>query len=210
MVMARYGFMTTSIGDWEPRTELGRKVKSGEITNIDDILKAGNRILESEIVDMLIPDIKMETVKISTTQRVTDSGRRMSFKAIVLVGDGNGHVGLGVGKAAETGPAIDYATRSAKKSLIYIPRGCGSWECRCGSGHSIPFAVSGKQSSTMVELKPAPRGLGLAVNDNIKIVASLLGIKDIWGQARGSTDNVYNSLVATLKALKKIEKGAGQ
>jgi small subunit ribosomal protein S5 len=202
--------IAVSIGNWEPRTELGRKVKSGEITNIDDILKAGNRILESEIVDMLLPDIKTETVKISTTQRVTDSGRRMSFKAIVLVGDGNGHIGLGVGKAAETGPAIDYATRSAKKKLMYVPRGCGSWECRCGGNHSIPFGTRGKQSSTMVELKPAPRGLGLAVNDNIKTVASLLGIKDIWGQARGSTDNVYNSLVATLKALKKIEKGAGQ
>jgi small subunit ribosomal protein S5 len=198
------------IDSWEPRTELGRKVKSGEITNIDDILKAGNRILESEIVDMLVPGIKTETVKISTTQRVTDSGRRMSFKAIVLVGDGNGHIGLGVGKAAETGPAIDYATRSAKKSLIYVPRGCGSWECRCGTGHSIPFGVSGKQSATMVSLKPAPKGLGLAVNDNIKIVASLLGIKDIWGQSRGSTDNVYNALVATLRALKKIKRGAEQ
>jgi small subunit ribosomal protein S5 len=193
--------------NWEPKTEMGRKVKSGEITSIDDVLKGGKPILEPQIVDMLLPDIKTETVGITTTQRVTDSGRRMSFKAIVLVGDGNGHIGLGVGKAAETGPAIDYAKRDAKKNLMYVPRGCGSWECRCGDSHSIPFAVRGKQSSTSVSLRPAPKGLGLAVNDNIKIVASLLGIRDIWGQSRGSTGNVYNSLVATLKALKKIKRG---
>jgi small subunit ribosomal protein S5 len=193
--------------DWEPKTEMGRKVKSGEITNIDDVLKGGKPILEPQIVDMLLPDLKTEMFRITTTQRVTDSGRRMSFKAIVLVGDGNGHIGLGVGKAAETGPAIDYAKRDAKKNLMYVPRGCGSWECRCGDKHSIPFAVRGKQSSTSVSLRPAPKGLGLAVNNNIKKVASLLGIKDIWGQSRGSTGNLYNSLVATLKALKKINRG---
>lgn len=206
MIMA----MSYGTSNWEPKTEMGRKVKSGEITNIDDVLKTGRPILESQIIDMLIPDLKVETLRITTTQRVMDSGRRISFKSIVLVGDGNGHVGLGVGKAAETGPAIDYATRDAKKNLIYISRGCGSWECQCNGNHSIAFAVSGKQSSTFVSLKPAPKGLGLAVNDNMKIVARLVGIKDLWGQARGSTDNKYNSLVATIRALKKLNKGASQ
>lgn len=195
---------------WEPKTEMGRKVKSGEITDIDDILRTGRPILEPEIIDMLIPDLKVETLRISTTQRVTDSGRRISFKSIVLVGDGKGHFGFGVGKAAEIGPAINYATRDAKKNIMYISRGCGSWECQCSDNHSIAFAVSGKQSSTSVSLKPAPRGLGLAVNDNIKLVAQLIGIRDLWGQARGSTDNVYNSLIATVRALKKLNKGGAQ
>ena len=192
--------------DWEPKTKLGKAVKAGEITDIDEILKAGKVILEPEIVDMLLPDLKSVTIEIRPTQRVTDSGRRISYRAVVLVGDGNGHIGVGVGKSSEVRSAIEYAVKNAKKNIIYVPRGCGSWECQCNLDHSIPFAVSGKESSSIVELKPAPRGIGLAANDTIKEVLSLVGIKDVWSRARGSTSNRYNIVLATIKALKKLNR----
>ncbi len=190
--------------EWEPKTRLGKMVKSGEISDIDEILEKGYKVLEPEIVDYLIPDLNVETIDISTTQRTTDSGRRSSFRVIVMVGDGKGHVGVGVGKASEIGPAINYATRKAKQNIIKVPMGCGSWECRCGMPHSIPLAVNGKEASTEVVLKPAPRGVGLAANDTVKKVLKMAGVKDIWSQARGSTSNKYNMIIATIKALKKL------
>ena len=190
--------------EWVPKTKLGRMVKEGKITSIDEILDKGMKILEPEIVDYLIPEIKSEIISLTTTQRVTDSGRRSSFRAIVLVGDMNGHVGVGVGKSSEARSAIDYATRDAKMNIIRVQRGCGSWECQCGGDHSIPKKTEGKESSTYIELKPAPKGLGLAANDTVKKVLSFAGVKDVWSQARGSTGNKYNMVVATIKALNKL------
>ena len=193
--------------DWEPKTKLGMAVKNGEISSIDEILDKGKAILEPEIVDMLIPDLKVVNLELNRTQRVTDSGRRTTYRSVVLVGDGKGHVGVGSGKATEVRAAIEAATRNAKKNIMKIVRGCGSWECQCNLDHSIPFAVSGKESSSIVELKAAPRGLGLAANNTIKEVLKLAGIKDVWSRARGSTGNKYNVVLATLKALKKLNKG---
>ncbi|MGC9005756.1 MAG: 30S ribosomal protein S5, partial [Candidatus Micrarchaeia archaeon] len=133
-------------------------------------------------------------------------GRKVSFRAIVAVGDGKGHVGVGVGKSQEVGPAVDYGTKQAKKNIIKVKMGCGSWECQCGHPHSLPRMVVGREGSTIVTLKPAPRGLGLAANDNIKIILKLAGIKDVWSSARGATDNVYNTITATIKALDSLNK----
>ncbi len=195
-----------SLENWEPKTKLGKTVKKGEVADIDAILESGEKILEPEIVDMLIPDIKAETILITPTQRTTDSGRKVSFRAIVAVGDGKGHVGVGVGKSQEVGPAVDYGTKQAKKNIIKVKMGCGSWECQCGHPHSLPRMVVGREGSTIVTLKPAPRGLGLAANDNIKIILKLAGIKDVWSSARGATDNVYNTITATIKALDSLNK----
>ncbi|MGB9719174.1 MAG: 30S ribosomal protein S5 [Candidatus Anstonellales archaeon] len=198
--------MSMSLENWEPKTKLGKTVKKGEVADIDAILESGEKILEPEIVDMLIPDIKAETILITPTQRTTDSGRKVSFRAIVAVGDGKGHVGVGVGKSQEVGPAVDYGTKQAKKNIIKVKMGCGSWECQCGHPHSLPRMVVGREGSTIVTLKPAPRGLGLAANDNIKIILKLAGIKDVWSSARGATDNVYNTITATIKALDSLNK----
>ena len=195
-----------NIEEWKPKTKLGKEVKEGKITNIDEILESGRKILESEIVDALLPEIKHEVISLKTTQRVTDSGRRTSFRAIVLVGDYNGHVGLGVGKSKEARDAIEYALKDAKKHIIKVKRGCGSWECQCGTEHSIPRRVEGRESSTSIVLKPAPRGLGLAANETVKKVLIFAGVKDIWSQARGSTANVYNMMVATIKALNSLNQ----
>ena len=191
---------------WQPKTKLGKMVKDGKIT-MEQIIHSGKPILEYEVVDALMPNLDAILIQMDLTQRSTDSGRKMSFRAIVLVGNKDGYIGLGVGKSAEAATATSKALSIAKRNLITLPRGCGSWECQCGEGHSLPRAIKGQEGSTIVELKPAPKGVGLAVNDTIKVVMELAGIKDVWGKVRGSTNNVYNTLVATMKALKSLNEG---
>lgn len=194
------------IASWTPRTLIGKRVKAGEISSIDQILDEGLTILEPEIVDSLIPEMEVETLAVSPTQRSTDSGRKMQFRAVVVLGDKKGHVGIGVGKSEEVKPALDYAMKDARKNMIHLKFGCGSWECRCGQAHSLPQKLEGKYGGTMVILKPAPKGLGLAASDVIKKVLSIAGMRDIWSSAEGSTSNVYNTAMATIDALDSINK----
>ncbi len=185
---------------WEPKTRLGKMVKSGEITSFEQILDMGKPILEPEIIDVLMPDLQAETLEVRSTQRVTDSGKRTKFRITVVIGDGKGHVGVGVGKSEELKPAMDYAIRDAKKKMISVRTGCGSWECRCTMNHSIPRFTEGKEGSTVVQLKPAPRGLGLASNDTVKKVLYMAGVKDVWSRKLGGS-NTYNTALAAIRAL---------
>ena len=191
--------------EWEPKTSLGLMVKEGEITSVEQIFDLGKRILEPEIVDVLIPDLESETLQIKSTQRSTDSGRKASFRIVVIVGDLKGHVGIGVGKSDEIRPAIQYAIKNAKKNIVSITSGCGSWECKCNIEHSVPQRTIGKEGSTKVTLKPAPRGLGLAGNEVVKKVLSMAGIKDVWSFSSGG-GNVYNMASATINALDNLNK----
>ena len=169
------GIRTAKVFDpstWTPRTELGKKVKAGEITNIDEILDKGLRILEPEIVDALLPDLESDLLAIGQskgkfgggkksiwrqTQKKSKEGNKPSFTTMAVVGNRDGYVGLGTGKAKETMPAREKATRRAKLNIIKIKRGCGSWECGCGEQHSIPFAAKGKCGSVEFFLKPSPK-----------------------------------------------------
>lgn len=189
---------------WNPKTEIGRMVKSGEITSFEQIVDMGRPILEGEIADVLLQNLEAETLLIKSTQRVTDSGRKIQFRVVTVVGDKNGHVGIGVGKSEEIKPSIDYAIRDAKKKMVSIKLGCGSWECKCHTQHSIPKASQGKEGSTKVVLKPAPKGLGLASNATVKKVLSIAGVKDAWSTTSGNTNNVYNTAMATIRALENI------
>ncbi|MEW5997070.1 MAG: 30S ribosomal protein S5 [Candidatus Micrarchaeota archaeon] len=191
---------------WSPRTGLGRKVKGGEVSSIDQILDEGLAILEPEIVDSLVPELEADTLSISPTQRTTDSGRKMQFRAVVVLGDRKGHVGVGVGKSEEVKPALDYAMKDARKHMIHLKLGCGSWECKCGQPHSIPQKLEGKYGSTIITLKPAPKGLGLAASDVVKKVLGIAGLRDAWSSAEGSTSNVYNTAMATVSALDSINR----
>jgi small subunit ribosomal protein S5 len=195
---------TISRDDWEPRTSLGKKVKAGEISSIDEIIDSGEKILEHEIVDVLMSDMESETLQIARTQRVTDSGKRMKFRVTSVIGDRKGHVGIGIGKSEELKPALDYAVRNAKKNMTSIPMGCGSWECKCSIDHSIRRSVTGKEGSTEVTLKPAPRGLGLAANDVVKKILGIAGVNDVWSSTHGGKGNVYNMAAATMNALENI------
>ncbi len=188
---------------WSPVTALGESVKSGEITTLEQILDTGKPILEPEIIDVLLPDLEVGTLEVRTTQRVTDSGKRTKFRVVVVIGDRKGHVGIGVGKREELKPALDYAVKNAKKNMISVRTGCGSWECRCGDPHSIPRIAIGKEGSTIVRLKSAPKGLGLAANSVVKKVLVMAGVKDIWSQALGGS-NIYNMALATVKALDSL------
>jgi len=192
------------VEEWYPKTELGKKVQSGQITNIDEILFSGQKILEYQIIDRLLPDLSDDLIKLGTTQRSTGSGRKVKFRAVVVVGDGRGHVGIGSGKSDEARPAIENAIRDAKRRIIYVPSGCGSWECGCGTKHSLPVKVVGKSGSVEVTLKSAPRGVGIVGNAIVRKVLDKAGIKDVWSFSRGNTSTKHNTAMAVYNALKKL------
>ena len=98
--------MSFNIDEWEPKTKMGRLVKDGTITDIDEIFEKGLPIMELEIVDALIPDLEEEVMDVNLVQRMHKSGRKVNFRVIVAVGNKDGYVGLGQGKAKEVGPAI--------------------------------------------------------------------------------------------------------
>ena len=191
---------------WVPKTRLGKLVKSGEVTTMKDALATGLRIREPEIIDILLPELDDEVLDVNMVQRMTDSGRRVRFAIMTVVGNQNGYVGLGSAKGKEVGPAIRKAIDNAKLNIIEIRRGCGSWECGCAGSHTIPFTVTGKSGSTKAIFRPAPRGVGLAVGDVAKHILRLSGIKDAWGFTRGETRTTINYAKAVFKALQNTAK----
>ena len=105
--------MSFNIDEWEPKTKLGKLVKDGTITDIDEIFEKGLPIMELEIVDALIPDLEEEVMDVNLVQRMHKSGRKVNFRVIVAVGNKNGYVGLGQGKAKEVGPCLLYTSDAA-------------------------------------------------------------------------------------------------
>jgi small subunit ribosomal protein S5 len=189
--------------EWVPKTRLGHMVLSGEVTSMSQALATKLPLREAEIVDILLPDLKDEVIDVNIVQRMTDSGRRVKFRITCVVGNGDGFIGIGRCKGKEVGPSIRKAIDNAKLNIIEIKRGCGSWECGCGTPHSLPFEVMGKSGSVEVILKPAPRGISLAVGDVAKSILTLAGVKDSWGYAKGHTKTTVNYAQATYNALKK-------
>jgi len=188
---------------WEPKTKLGKLVRSGEITKMSDAINTGLPIREPEIIDILLPDIGDEVIDVNMVQRMTDSGRRVKFVITVAVGNNNGFVGFGQAKGKEVGSSIRKAIENAKLNVIEIRRGCGSWECGCGSPHTVPFSVRGKSGSVEITLKPAPQGIGLATGNVAKKILTLAGIKDCWAFTRGKTKTTVNYAKAVFDALEK-------
>ena len=189
---------------WSPKTKVGKQVKSGEIKSLEDIFASGKTIKEVAVVDSLIPKLEDKVLEIASVQRMTKNNRRQKFRVTVVVGDRNGHVGVGVGKDVEVRPAIETAIRDAKKNIISIRLGCGSWECNCGTSHTLPLTETAKCGSSLVTLKPAPRGVGIVAADTMRSVLELAGVKDVWTYSRGRTRNIYNVAIATYTALKKV------
>jgi len=198
--------MSFNMEDWEPKTKVGNMVKDGTITNIDEIFEKGLPIMELEIIDALVPDLEEEVMDVNLVQRMHKSGRKVNFRVIVAVGNKNGYVGLGQGKAREVGPAIRKAVDNAKYNIIKVRRGCGDWGCVCGREHTVPFKVDGKTGSVKVTLMPAPAGLGLAIGDVGKTLMKLAGIGDVWSQTSGQTQTTVNFANATFEALKQLSK----
>jgi small subunit ribosomal protein S5 len=192
--------------DWIPRTRLGRLVKEGKVKTMSEALATKLPLREPEIVDILLPELAEQVLDVNMVQRMTDSGRRVKFAITVVVGNGDGFVGIGRAKSKEVGPGIRQAVSNAKLNMIEIKRGCGSWECGCGKPHTLPFLVTGKSGSVEITLKPAPRGVSLAVGDVAKPILKFAGIEDAWGFTRGHSKTTVNFVYATYNALAATSK----
>ncbi len=188
---------------WSPKTKLGMMVKSGQITNISDVLKSGLPLREPEVVDLLLPGLNDEVIDVNMVQRMTDSGRRVKFVITVAVGNSDGYIGFGQAKGKEVGSSIRKAIENAKLNIIEIRRGCGSWECGCGTPHTVPFSVTGKSGSVEITLKPAPRGISLATGSVAKKILTIAGVKDCWAFTKGKTKTTVNYAKAVFNALEK-------
>jgi small subunit ribosomal protein S5 len=207
--------------DWIPKSDLGKEVMAGKEITIDDLFKNGIKIRESQIVDKLVSNLQSEIVMIGgssgkgggikrtpsrRTVRMHKSGRRFRVSSMSVVGNSDGYVGCGlaVGPPGKNRNVMLKSLSKAKLSIIPVRRGCGSWECRCGGNHSIPFTVHGKCGSVKVTLIPAPKGLGLCVSDEVKKVMRLAGISDIWCKTRGQTRTRINLIRAVFDALQQL------
>jgi small subunit ribosomal protein S5 len=202
------------ISEWEPKTQLGR---DGKIKDIDEILDKKMKILESEITDSLL-NLKSDLIAIGQskgkfgggkrrawrqTQRKTQEGNIPSFSTLAVVGDENGHVGIGSGKAKETLPARDKSIRKAKLNIFRVRRECSSFDCSCSEPHTIPFIVEGKAGGIRIRMMPAAQGTGLVVANELKKVLRLAGIKDVYSKTFGNKRTSFNLVKACIDALKK-------
>ena len=139
-------------------------------------------------------DLTEKLININRIAKTTSGGRRMSFSALMVVGDGQGHIGFGHAKAKEVPEAIRKATDIARKSLIYVPRKDGT----------IHYQVTGRQDASRVMLKPASEGTGVIANSAVRAILDAVGIKDVLTKSLGSR-NAINTVRATFNGLKLLE-----
>ncbi len=214
-------FDQAAFDNWKPKTALGKAVKDGTITSLDEIFEQGKVILEPEIVEHFMTEIKAELLLIGQskgkfgggqrrvfrqTQKKTKEGNKPKFATMAIIGNMNGYIGIGFGKARETVPAREKAIRNAKLNVFKVLRGSGSWESQTDEPHSIPFAVQGKCGSVEIMLIPAPKGKGLVAEKEVAKILAFAGIKDVWSKTKGQTKNKINLIKATEQALRRLSQ----
>lgn len=151
-------------------------------------------VTEAELTENEELPLTERVVKISRVAKVVKGGRNLSFNAMVVVGDFDKHVGIGMGKASDVPDAVKKGAANARKNLISIPL----------KGTSIPHEITSKFGGTLVMLKPASPGTGVIAGSSVRAVVELAGIKDILTKARRST-NPVNVVKATFKALTMLK-----
>jgi len=188
--------------EWTPTTKLGRIVKSGKLTKLEQIYLFSLPVKEYQIIDFFLGDtLKDEVLKIMPVQKQTRAGQRTRFKAFVVIGDHNGHVGLGVKCSKEVATSIRAAIILAKLSIVPVRR--GYWGNKIGKPHTVPTKMTGKCGSVRVRLVPAPRGTGIVAAETPTKLFQFAGIEDVFTNAAGNTKTLGNFAKATFAALSK-------
>ena len=194
--------------EWVPLTNLGRLVKMGKVKKLEQIFYHSIPIKEYQIVDELMKlnnkTLKEECMKIKSVQKQTKAGQRTRFKAVVAVGDGDGHVGVGSKLAKEVQVAMKGAVIAAKLNIIPVRR--GYWGGKIGAPHTIATKVTGKCGSVRLRLIPAPVGTGIVGAPPTKKLLGFAGVEDIFSCTTGSTDTMENFVRAIYDALYKSYK----
>jgi small subunit ribosomal protein S2e len=179
-------------------------VNEAKIKRLEEIYLFSLPIKEHQIIDEFLPSgtkLKDEVMKVCLVQKQTRAGQRNRFKAFVVVGDSDGHVGLGVKGSKEVATAIRSSIYQAKLNLVPVRR--GYWGNKIGDPHTVPLKVTGKCGSVLVRLVPAPKGTGLVAGTVPKKLLQIAGIQDCYTQSRGETRTLGNFVKATFMALTK-------